>query len=69
METVTPMNRIRRAIEHRVLDKFVAWVENEDGPGIFTTKLRGEVEVYKARVPLPPTWQPPFPTEGVISEY
>jgi hypothetical protein len=63
------MMRSKRKMERRILDNFVAWVEQEDGEGIFTTVLRGKKEVYLSRAPLPPMWQEPFPTEGVISEW
>jgi hypothetical protein len=50
--------------------RFMAWIEQMDGPGSFTNLIGAKVEAYLGRELEPPTWQKfPFKDGDVVSEW
>lgn len=50
---------------------FLAWVLEQEGPGVFASALQGKITLYLGATPNPPLWQPPIPFRDgdVISEW
>lgn len=58
-------------LRRRVLAHFLAWVLEQEGPGVFASALHGKITLYLGGTPNPPLWQPPIPFRDgdVISEW